>query len=143
MTMIRTALVCCVALVAVACGSDEVIVDENTESITTNFGDAVATSERTEFGDISTWLTNPDSTELLGELSFIADSGLFSGQVMTEVVPFDAAMDMSTISLDDLNQLLHTLWEIERDDPIGVTCTQNAVAICCRDNGWSCSATQR
>ena len=126
---------------AIGCdGGPDEFVDESTESITTHFGDSVATTERTNTGDISTWLTSPDSTALLGELSFIADTGDFFGQVMAEEVPFDGVMELSSASLDQLNILLHTLWEIERDDPPGVYCTQNDFAICCRDDGWSCQA---
>jgi len=108
--------------------------------VTTDFGDAVATSQRSDTGDISAWLVTHESDQMLGELYWDAGSGDVDATLMAAALPFAGPADLSAAELTDLNLFLYALWEVERDGASGTTCVENQVAICCRGDGWSCAA---
>lgn len=106
---------------------------------TTDFGVAVATSERTELGDIESWLTSPAGDQLYGELGWTASEGTLQAWVGDQTIPVQGVMHLDEQSLEALNLMLYTLWEIETQD-LAPYCTSNELVLCCRDDGWRCRA---
>ena len=106
---------------------------------TTDFGVAVATSERTEVGDIEGWLTSPAGDQLYGELGWRAEEGTMQVWIGDQTIAVQGPMQLDEQSLESLNVMLYTLWDIETQD-LAPYCTSNELVLCCRDDGWRCRA---
>lgn len=132
--ILRTLAVVTFALAASACTGE--IVD----TVTTDFGDAIATSERTDGGDISSWLTTRDQQRTLASLEWHADSGDLVGDVAGQSIEIAETMELSLLPIEDLNLLVYNLWEVEVSAPSSPTCVSNSAVLCCRDGAWSCRA---
>ncbi len=126
--MRKSGLACLLALAAACTGDIDGVV-------TTDFGDAVATSQRTDDGISSRLEAGGD---MLGELHWDADSLGVDASLAGAPLPWSAPADLDGAELTELNRFLYALWEVERDAPEGTTCVENAVAICCRADAWSC-----
>jgi hypothetical protein len=122
------------AALAVGCTGEIV------ETETTDFGVAVATSERTDNGDILTRLTTPNQERLLGALDWDARSGELVGEVAAQSISVDGTMQMDAMPIQEMNLLLFNLWELEQADPEAAHCVGNDAVLCCRDGSWSCRA---
>jgi hypothetical protein len=131
---IHTAAAAALVAALTACTGDIV------GTATTDFGVAVATSERTEVGDIEGWLTNPAGDQLYGELGWSASDGTLQAWVAGQSIPVQGVMHLDDQSLEALNLMLFTLWEIEIQD-LAPYCTSNELVLCCRDDGWRCRAS--
>ncbi|HUH05304.1 MAG TPA: hypothetical protein VML75_25070 [Kofleriaceae bacterium] len=132
--ILRTLGVVTFALAASACTGD--IVD----TVTTDFGDAIATSERSDRGDISSWLTTRSQQRTLASLEWHADSGDLVGDIAGQPLAIAETMELSLLPIEELNLLVYTLWEVEVSAPSSLTCVSNAALLCCRDEAWSCRA---
>jgi hypothetical protein len=121
------------ALAAAACSGD---IDG---VVTTDFGDAVATSQRADSGDISSWLTTHDEEAMLGELHWDAAALSVDASLAEQALPFSGPVDLGDAELADLNLFLYALWDVEREQPEGTTCVENRIAICCHADAWSCA----
>ena len=108
--------------------------------VTTDFGDAVASTSESEVGDVRTWLTENQGSKVVAELSVVASTGSVELTVASSKVPFDGSASMELIDGEELNLLLYTLWDIDRENPQGTVCTANDLAVCCRDQAWRCQA---
>lgn len=132
--LIRTLGVVSLALAATACTG------EIADSVTTDFGDAIAVSERSDSGDISSWLTTRNQQRTLASLEWDADTGDLSGDVAGEAIAIDGTMQLSVLPIEDLNVLVYSLWEVEMAAPATPTCVSNSAVLCCRADAWSCRA---
>lgn len=106
---------------------------------TTDFGDAVATTERADNGDIASWLTDIRA-DVVGELDWRADDGALAGRIGDQAIDVAGAMAMDALSDEELNLLLYKLWEVDRDPPAATACVTNPAVLCCRAEAWSCRA---
>jgi hypothetical protein len=107
--------------------------------VTTDFGDAVATSERADSGDISSTLVAPETDAMLGELHWDAAALSVDASLVEQALPFSGPVDLGNAELADLNLFLYALWEVEREAPEGTTCVENQIAICCHADAWTCA----
>lgn len=127
----RTSGIACLLALAAACTGD---IDG---VVTTDFGDAVAASQRTDTG-ISSWLVSGADGETLGELHWNADTMGVDASLAGAPMVWSGPADLDGAELTELNLFLYALWEVEREPPAGTTCVENAVAICCRSDAWTC-----
>jgi hypothetical protein len=107
--------------------------------VTTDFGDAVATSQRSDTGDISSWLTAQEGDQMIGQLHWDAAGLSIDATLAEQPLPFSGDADLGGAELIDVNLFLYALWEVERDAPEGTVCVENTVAICCHGDAWSCA----
>jgi hypothetical protein len=128
----RTAGLALLALAAACSGDIDGVV-------TTDFGDAVATSSRDAAGDISSQLVSADGDQMIGELHWDALAMRVDATLAAEPLPFTGPADLGDAELGELNLFLYALWEVEREPPAGTTCVENPIAICCRADAWSCA----
>lgn len=110
------------------------------DTVTTDYGNAVATTERAQSGDISARLTSPKSAHVLGALDWNADSGQLDGIVEDQPLSFTGTMQLADMPMEDLSLFLYNVWEIEAGQSDGASCVSNDVLMCCRDGAWSCRA---
>jgi len=110
------------------------------DTVTTDYGNAVATTERAQSGDISARLTSPGSQHVLGALDWNADSGQLDGIVEDQALSFTGTMQLAAMPMDDLSLFLYNVWEIEAGGSDTATCVSNDLLMCCRDGSWSCRA---
>jgi hypothetical protein len=122
------------ALGATACTGE--IVD----TVTTDFGDAIAVSERSDSGDISSWLTSRNHQHTLATIEWDSGTGDVAGEVAGQALTIDGTMQLALLPIEELNLLVYNLWEVEISDPATPTCVSNSAVLCCRNDGWSCRA---
>lgn len=127
----RTAAAATLVATLTACTGDIV------GTATTDFGVAVATSEKTELGDIEGWLTSPAGDQLYAELDWYAEDGTLEARIADHTIPVEGVMHLDEQSLEALNLMLFNLWDIESQD-LAPYCTSNELVLCCRDDGWRC-----
>ncbi len=109
-------------------------------TVTTDYGNAVATAERTQGGDISARLTSKSGQQVLGALDWNADTGQLDGLVADQALTFDGTMQLDAMPMEQLSLFLYNVWEIEAGAADTPMCVSNEALICCRDGAWSCRA---
>ena len=131
-----SAVAASVAFILIACA-------EHTEdTVATDFGDAVAETAQSDSGNVHTRLTGSEQRRVLAEMSVIAASGEVNLTVGAAAVPFDGVAAMDLVDAEQLNLMLYTLWDIDRENPAGTVCTDNRIALCCRAETWRCRANE-
>ncbi len=129
-------LVAAIAFVGVLSGCEADPVD----TVSTDFGNAVATSSVDPGGDLESWLTSPDGDRLLGELSFVALDGRAEAMVEDQQVSFSGVLVLPQQPHAEVNLMLYSLWDIEVSAPDVTMCFANQLVTCCRDGSWHCQA---
>ena len=134
-SVIRAAVTASVVLGLAACTGEIV------EPVTTDYGIAVATTERADTGDVESWLTSRDGHTLLGEMHATDKADQAWATVADTPVEIAGILHIDDASFAQANELLHALWENEvTGEAAGAVCVGNELAICCRDTMWHCSA---